>query len=210
MCASPCLKTVSGTIQFLKRCVKSLFHVHVVMFWSMWSIKSLPRLILLTSRLFFIFALYYLDFSLCAWNIIISRCTSHYTNTFPPSKKTDILFYPPYWWQVLPAHLLMGAFLCHLVPTCFDPGTPGNFPDRSSCSSRCDCSCPPYTAAKWGSRNLNNIPEGSRVKDPSSTALPFPHPAPPSRLLSVLYNHPNPCCHKKNQWKQGPTTFWED
>lgn len=130
MCASPCLKTVSDTMQFLKRCVKLLFHLYVVMFWSMWSIKSLPRLILLTLRLFFIFALYYLDFSLCIWNITISRCT--FTFSKHVSSKQENLY------PVLASLTMTGiaytsperSFLCHLVQTCFDSETPKSFPRR--------------------------------------------------------------------------------
>lgn len=209
MCASPCLKTVSDTMQFLKRCVKLLLHLYVVMFRSMWSIKSLPRLILLTLRLFFIFPLYYLDF--------FFMCLEHYNFQahFPLSKhfssKQENL-YPvlsSLWVIGTASSSPDGRFLCHVVQTCFDSVTPKRFPDGSCCSSRCDCSCLPYRTEKWSSENPNNIPEGSTTKDASSTALPFQPPAPLAGCSYYFITTQTHYYHEK-QWKQGSTTFWED
>lgn len=153
MCASPCLKTVSDTIQFLKRCVKLLFHSYVVTFWSMWSIKSLPRLILLALRLFF-----YICFILPGFSFM---CLEHYNFQLHLTLSKDVSSKQENLYPVLSPLLVTGIayssperrFLSHLAQTCFDSETLKSFPGGSCCSSRCDCSFPPYRTTKSGSKN---------------------------------------------------------
>lgn len=142
-------------------------------------------------------------FSLCVWNIIISRCTSHFPNTFPPSRKICLLFYHPYWWQVLPTHLLIGAF-CAI---CFNPALILRHQRVSQTAQGVIAPAHPTElqseAQRTSTASLKAPEQGSKQHSPCSIQLQQAGCSYCFTTTQTYWGH-------KKQWKQGPTAFWED